>query len=87
VALTRTMALELGQHRITANLIAPGATNTAMPRAGQSEEALFAMGSRIPLGRIAEPEDMVPAMLFIVGDSGAYITGQTFHVNGGDLMR
>jgi NAD(P)-dependent dehydrogenase (short-subunit alcohol dehydrogenase family) len=87
VALTRAMALELGPHRITANLIAPGATNTAMPRLGQSEEQLFAAGSRIPLGRIAEPEDMVPAMLFIVGEGGAYITGQTLHVNGGDLMR
>ena len=84
---TRSLASELGPHRITVNAIAPGTVNTAMPRAaGVSDEELFASGRSYPLGRIAEPDDMVPALLFLCGDSGAYITGQVIHVNGGSFM-
>jgi 3-oxoacyl-[acyl-carrier protein] reductase len=87
VALTRGVAKELAPARITVNVIAPGVTNTRMPRQGRSEASVLGLAERIPLGRLAEPDDMVPTMLFLVGETGAYITGQTFHVNGGDLMR
>jgi NAD(P)-dependent dehydrogenase (short-subunit alcohol dehydrogenase family) len=84
---TRSLAAELGAHRITVNAIAPGTVNTAMPRAaGVTDEQLFASGQAFPLGRIAEPEDMVPALLFLCGQGGAYMTGQVLHVNGGSLM-
>lgn len=84
---TRSLASELGSYRITVNAIAPGTVNTAMPRAaGVSDEQLIASGRAFPLGRIAEPEDMVPALLFLCGEGGAYMTGQVLHVNGGSLM-
>ena len=84
---TRSLASELGPHRITVNAIAPGTVNTAMPRAaGVSDEQLIASGRSFPLGRIAEPEDLVPALLFLCGESGAYLTGQVIHVNGGSFM-
>jgi 3-oxoacyl-[acyl-carrier protein] reductase len=84
---TRSLASELGPHQITVNAIAPGTVNTAMPRAaGVTDEQLFASGRSFPLGRIAEPEDMVPALLFLCGAGGAYMTGQVLHVNGGSLM-
>jgi 3-oxoacyl-[acyl-carrier protein] reductase len=84
---TRSLASELGPHRITVNAIAPGTVNTAMPRAaGVSDEDLFASGRTYPLGRIAEPDDIVPALLFLCGESGAYMTGQVIHVNGGSFM-
>jgi 3-oxoacyl-[acyl-carrier protein] reductase len=84
---TRSLASELGQHRITVNAIAPGTVNTAMPRAaGMSDEELFASGRTFPLGRIAEPDDLVPALLFLCGDGGAYMTGTVIHVNGGSFM-
>jgi NAD(P)-dependent dehydrogenase (short-subunit alcohol dehydrogenase family) len=84
---TRSLAAELGAHRITVNAIAPGTVNTAMPRAaGVSDEQLFASGHAYPLGRIAEPDDMAPALLFLCGESGAYTTGQVLHVNGGSFM-
>jgi 3-oxoacyl-[acyl-carrier protein] reductase len=84
---TRSLASELGQHRITVNAIAPGTVNTAMPRAaGVTDEELFASGRTFPLGRIAEPDDLVPAMLFRCGDGGAYMTGTVIHVNGGSFM-
>jgi 3-oxoacyl-[acyl-carrier protein] reductase len=84
---TRSLASELGPHRITVNAIAPGTVNTAMPRAaGVSDEELIASGRAFPLGRIAEPDDVVPALLFLCGESGAYMTGQVIHVNGGSFM-
>ncbi len=84
---TRSLASELGSYRITVNAIAPGTVNTAMPRAsGVTDEQLFASGRAFPLGRIAEPEDMVPALLFLCGNGGEYMTGQVLHVNGGSLM-
>ncbi len=84
---TRSLASELGSHQITVNAIAPGTVNTAMPRAaGVTDEQLFASGRNFPLGRIAEAEDMVPALLLLCGPGGAYMTGQVLHVNGGSLM-
>jgi NAD(P)-dependent dehydrogenase (short-subunit alcohol dehydrogenase family) len=86
VAFTRNMALEVAPHRITVNAIAPGLTDTAQPRYGMTEEEIAATGPTIPLGRIAQPEDMLPTILFLCGPGGAYITGQTHHVNGGGWM-
>ena len=49
-------------------------------------EDLFASGRAYPLARIAEPDDLVPALVFLCGESGAYVTGQVIHVNGGSFM-
>ena len=86
VAFSKGLALELASHRITVNALAPGLTNTAQPRDGHTEEELAAQAATIPLGRWAEPDDMVPVVMFLCAETGAYITGQTFHVNGGALM-
>jgi NAD(P)-dependent dehydrogenase (short-subunit alcohol dehydrogenase family) len=86
VAFTRNMALEMAPYRITVNAIAPGLTDTAQPRYGMTEEEIAAAGDTVPLGRIAQPEDMVPTIVFLCGPGGAYITGQTHHVNGGSWM-
>jgi NAD(P)-dependent dehydrogenase (short-subunit alcohol dehydrogenase family) len=86
VALTRVLALELAPYRITVNALAPGLTDTAQPRRGYTEEQLGALAERIPLGRIAQPEEMVPSVVYLCGDGAAYVTGQTLHVNGGLLM-
>ncbi len=86
VAFTRNLALELAPHRIRVNAIAPGLTDTDQPRAGMGEEEIAAAGSQIPLGRMAQPEDMLPTALFLCSDDAAYVTGQTQHVNGGAWM-
>jgi 3-oxoacyl-[acyl-carrier protein] reductase len=86
VAFTRNMALEMAPYNITVNAIAPGLTDTAQPRYGMTEEEISEAGGQVPLGRIAEPEDMVPTILFLCGPGGGYNTGQTHHVNGGSWM-
>lgn len=86
VSMTRAMALELAPHRIRVNAIAPGLTDTAQPRYGMSEDELVAAGRAIPLGRMAQPEDIARAALFLASDDAALITGQTLHVNGGSYF-
>jgi NAD(P)-dependent dehydrogenase (short-subunit alcohol dehydrogenase family) len=83
VSMTRQMALELAPHRIRVNAIAPGLTDTAQPRDGMSEEEIAAGGRAIPLGRIADPEEIARAAVFLASDNAGFITGQCLHVNGG----
>jgi NAD(P)-dependent dehydrogenase (short-subunit alcohol dehydrogenase family) len=86
VSMTRQMALELAPHRIRVNAIAPGLTDTAQPRYGSSEEEIAEMGRANPLGRIAEPEDIARAALFLASDQAGFVTGHTLHVNGGAYL-
>lgn len=86
VAFSRNLAVELAPHRITVNCLAPGLTDTAQPRYGMTEDEIAAAGEQAPLGRIAQPDDMVPTIMFLCGEAGSYITGQVHHVNGGSYM-
>jgi NAD(P)-dependent dehydrogenase (short-subunit alcohol dehydrogenase family) len=86
VALTRVFALELADAGITVNAVAPGLTDTAQPRSFYSDEDLVAIAQRIPLGQIAQPGEIVPAVLFLCGPGAGHMTGQTVHVNGGMFM-
>ena len=86
VGLTRGMARELAPHGIRVNAVAPGITNTAMPRLGNTEEALAALGRSNPTGRLAEPEDIADAIVFLATDDARHIIGQLIHVNGGDYL-
>jgi 3-oxoacyl-(acyl-carrier-protein) reductase len=84
IAFTKTLALELARHNITANAIAPGYTSTEMV-AGIPEDVAAKIRSKIPLGRFAEPEEVAKAAVFLAAD-GDYITGQELNVNGGVYM-
>jgi 3-oxoacyl-[acyl-carrier protein] reductase len=84
VGLTRGMARELAPHGIRVNAVAPGITNTAMPRLGNTEEALAALGRSNPTGRLAEPEDIADVVVFLASDAARHLVGQLIHVNGGD---
>jgi NAD(P)-dependent dehydrogenase (short-subunit alcohol dehydrogenase family) len=86
VAATRVLALELASAGITVNAVAPGLTDTAQPRSFYSDDDLAAIAARIPLGRIAAPAEIVPAVCFLAGEGAGYITGMTVHVNGGLYM-
>jgi len=84
VGLTRGMARELAPHGIRVNVVAPGITNTAMPRLGNTEESLAALGRANPSGRLAEPDDIADVVVFLATDAARYVVGQLIHVNGGD---
>src|SRR5262245_12339941 len=86
VAMTRAMALELAPHGIRVNAIAPGLTDTAQPRYGNTEEELAVMATAVPLGRMARPEDIAGIAVFLASDEAGHVTGQTLHVNGGSFM-
>jgi NAD(P)-dependent dehydrogenase (short-subunit alcohol dehydrogenase family) len=86
VSLTRQMALELAPCRIRVNAIAPGLTDTAQPRYGSSEAEIEAMAQTIPLGRIAQPDDIARTAVFLASDEAGFTTGQILHVNGGGYL-
>ena len=86
VSMTRAMALELAPHRIRVNAIAPGLTDTAQPRYGSSEAELDAAARAIPFGRMARPEEIARAALFLASDDAGFVTGQILHVNGGSYL-
>ena len=80
------MARELMPHGIRVNVIAPGVTNTAMPRLGNTEEGLAALARNNPTGRLAEPDDIADVIVFLATDDARYIVGQLIHVNGADYL-
>lgn len=84
--MTRAMALELAPYRIRVNAIAPGLTDTAQPRYGSSEVELAEAARAIPLGRMAGPEEIARAAVFLASDDAGFVTGQTLHVNGGSYF-
>ncbi len=86
LGLTRAMALALAPHRIRVNAIAPGLTNTAQPRYGNSEEQIAARAREIPLGRMAEPEEIARIAVFLASDDAGWMTGELVHVNGGAYL-
>src|SRR5262249_16855767 len=87
MGLTRAMALALAPHRIRVNAIAPGLTDTAQPRYGNTDAELVEMGRQIPLeGRMARPEEIARVAVFLAAEESGWVTGQTIHVNGGAFM-
>jgi NAD(P)-dependent dehydrogenase (short-subunit alcohol dehydrogenase family) len=85
--LTRYQAKELGARGIRVNVIAPGPTATDFSGGVmQSEQFRTAMGSRVALGRIGEPEDIGDAIASLVSDGSRWITAQRIEASGGTLL-
>jgi len=79
---TKSLAREVGTRGITVNAIAPGFIETDMTD-NLPEDQKLALAAQIPMGRLGTTDEIAQAVLFLVGDSGSYITAQTLHVNGG----
>jgi 3-oxoacyl-[acyl-carrier protein] reductase len=86
IGLTKSLALELGPHGITVNAIAPGYTATEMNRKALEEKG-EQIRAKIPLRRVAEPEEIAAVIAFLCSEEAGYITGETISVNGGVYMR
>lgn len=83
-ALTRSTAQDVAPMGVRVNTIAPGAVDT--PMHADHRALLFEFEKYIPLGRIQVAEDLAGTVIFLASQASAYITGQTFHVNGGLIM-
>lgn len=83
IAFTRSLALEIGDRGINVNCVAPGATMTPM-LADVPPDLLEQIRRAIPLGRLAEVDDIVPTYLFLAGRGGRHYQGQCLSPNGGD---
>jgi 3-oxoacyl-[acyl-carrier protein] reductase len=82
---TKSLAREVGSRGITVNAVAPGFIDTDMTRAlGETQRSQ--LNAQIPLGRLGQPADVAAAVAFLCSPDGAYITGETLHVNGGMYM-
>ncbi len=82
---SRALAKEMGSRGITVNAVAPGFIATDMTKDLPEKQAEILLSS-IPLGRLGQPEEIAAVVGFLASDSGAYITGETLHVNGGMYM-
>ncbi len=88
LALTRTAAIEWARQGVRVNAVAPGLTRTQLVRTwidGQPDPAAFErqVVSTIPQGRMAEPEEVASAILFLAGDESKHITGISLAIDGG----
>ena len=85
ISLTKSAAKELADKKIRVNAIAPGLTNTDMMKQADPEK-LQSRINNICMGRLAEPEDIANACLFMISDLSAYISGQVLAVDGCTIM-
>ncbi len=85
IGFSKSLAREIGSRGITVNVVAPGFIDTDMTKE-LPEENRAAMLSQVPLGKLGEGDDIANAVLFLASQGGAYITGETLHVNGGMVM-
>jgi 3-oxoacyl-[acyl-carrier protein] reductase len=86
---TRTLALELGKFKITANYLLPGAIRTGMtsPLWDARPEVAEIWAKKSALRRLGRPEDLAKAALFLASDDGAFVTGHGLTVDGGLMLR
>jgi 3-oxoacyl-[acyl-carrier protein] reductase len=80
--LARSIARELGSRGITANVVSPGVVDTHMT-AGMPEAWKAAILDRVPLGRVATPQEVAAAAVFLASPSASYVTGVVLPVDGG----
>jgi NAD(P)-dependent dehydrogenase (short-subunit alcohol dehydrogenase family) len=85
IAFTKTLAQELAADGVLVNTVAPGPTDTPRVMGKESPQARSQRWAQIPLGRTGKPEDLAEVFYYLTTPESAWITGQTFHVNGGLL--
>lgn len=87
VGFTRALAREVGEHRIRVNAVAPGLTLSDTQIESSSRDYLDKLAEGRALAGQQTPQDLVGAVVFLLGDASAFITGQTLVVDGGKVMR
>jgi glucose 1-dehydrogenase len=86
--LMRTIAVELAPHKITVNNIGPGAIDTPMNAPlKQHPQLMKQLLAEIPLGRMGQPEEVAELAVYLASDAAAYVTGETYFIDGGMLRQ
>lgn len=83
---TRSLALSLANRNIRVNAVAPGPIWTPLIPASFSEQEVAKFGSNATMGRPGQPVELAPAYVFLASDGSTYITGETIHINGGEII-
>jgi 2-hydroxycyclohexanecarboxyl-CoA dehydrogenase len=91
ISFSKSVAREVARYGITVNVVCPGPTDTPLIRAmadelGSGERFVDALKKAIPMRRLATPDDVAPAVVFLASDDAGFITGQTLSVSGGLTM-
>ena len=90
IGFSKALAREVARTGITVNCVCPGPTETALLASvmsgEQGQKVLAGMRRAIPLGRLGQPEDIAPAVVYLLSDGAAYVTGQVLSVSGGLTM-
>lgn len=91
ISFSKSVAREVAKHGVTVNVVCPGPTDTPMIRTmadelESGEKFMDALTRAIPMRRLATPDDIAPAIVFLASDEARYITGQTLSVSGGLTM-
>jgi len=86
LSISKVLSRELGPNQIRVNCIAPGLTDTDMMRKNTPDKLIKELETKIPLKRIASPEEIANVALFLASEMSSYITGQTIRVDGGMIF-
>ena len=85
--LTRSTAVELGSRGVLVNAVCPGLVDTDLTRQNNSPDEIAALRAQIPLGRLADPEEIASLVYFLGSDENSYVTGQVIAIDGGFLCQ
>jgi len=85
--LTQQLATELGGSNIRVNAVAPGPTDTEATKTATPASMVDDIVTRLPLKRMGTPQDLVPAVLYLLSDDASWVTGQIFNIDGGQVIR
>jgi len=88
IAFSKALAREVASKGITVNVVSPGPTDTALlDQVAEANQKLYdGLARAVPMRRIAQPNDIAPAVVFLASEGAGYITGQTLSVSGGLTM-